>query len=162
MWAIYCPQGPYVDMAHPFCGILSKAFDSTMEKGLQHLKDFKLIFTTLASPNGTVSLETLRESLDSSCLPINDCIVCWRNHASLDGSLGLDGFLKGIEDAMKNVNSKIAELSMKESIKQSCKPEELEGVLAQCNQKKLASALTRSRNDLYKNIEPDARRRKQG
>lgn len=134
-----------------------------MEKGLQHLKDFKLIFTTIAGPNGTVSLETLRDSLDSSCLPMKDCIACWRSYTSQDGSLGVEGFLRGVEDAMKSMNSKLAELSMKESIKgkkQLCTTEEMEGVLAQCNQKKLVSALTSSRNDLYKNIETESSRKR--
>ena len=120
-----------------------------MEK-LSHSVDLKLIFATLSGTNGRVLVDTLTQYLSDleSLLP-KDCLLYWKDAASQDGSVTSEGFLKGFQEAMK-ADSGFAEKVAKEKIKDKvCSTEELESVLMLCNQKKLASALTKSRREVY-------------
>ena len=114
--------------------------------------DFKLVFSSMSGTNGRVSLDALTRHLsnDDTHLP-KDCALFWEAAASQDGSLTFEGFIRGFQEAVK-ADAKFVENATKEKakvIKGVCTTEELEAVLMQCNQKKLASALSRSRKDVY-------------
>ncbi len=134
-----------------------------MEK-LSHSLDFKLIFATLSGTNGRVSINTLTPYISESFLP-KDCLQYWKAAASQDGSLTLEGFLKGFQEALK-ADSGFAEVVFKEKTKVKeglCSTDELESVLMLCNQKKLASALVKSRREVYasqKSVEQETANRK--
>lgn len=92
-----------------------------------------------------------------------DCLLYWKAAASQDGFLTFDGFLRGFQESLK-ADSRFVEEAFKEKgkgmVEGICTTEELEGVLMQCNQKKLASALTKSRRDLYSSQKSEAGSRK--
>ena len=152
-----CKRRPPTDQSHTHTPLIV----IMMERLLHHHLDFKLVFSTLSGGTGRVMLDTLMKywserAIGNPCLP-KDCLVYWKAAASQDGSLTLERFVKGFQEAMKADASRLCQLSTKSSQDTVQTHEdnvrkhtsELEDLLSQCNHQKLTAALGKSRKELY-------------
>lgn len=129
-----------------------------MSSGLLHSYDFKLLFDSLAESNGRVLLDTLsRHWPDDDNLPPHlpkDCMAYWRLSTSQDGSLTWKGFSSALMEAFMGDRHRLSGESRKAEepgpVGVFTTTKDIEDELASCSKDKIASALARTRKEVYK------------